>query len=121
MKDTHAENAPGRRDYQALECRHDAVARARDVAVAQCADEAEGRRSAETQSETEKRLRLGTAATLEEEHRQRLRVEVETRGAQAVLETKEELRRVEEARVASLAEEMHRFSLVTDRLKEERN
>ena len=38
-RERRAENAAGRHGYHALERRHDAVARARDVAIAQCAED----------------------------------------------------------------------------------
>ena len=100
MKDTHAENAPGRRDYQALECRHDAVARARDVAVVQCAEKVEAHQSAENPgaevfnghrraSEVRHRRKLA------EEHEHRLRAEAATREVRAATAAKEERRQPE--------------------------
>lgn len=81
------------------------AARARDVAVAQCADEAEGRRTTEALlAESENRPRLDTASKLED-HRQKLRAQAEMRGAHAALEAEEGLRRAKEARVPSLGEE----------------
>lgn len=47
-RERRAASGADRRDYHVLERRHDGVARARDVTVAQCANEAERRRSAET-------------------------------------------------------------------------
>lgn len=48
VRERRAANAADHRHYHALERRHNAVARARDVAFAQCVEEAEHRRSAET-------------------------------------------------------------------------
>lgn len=50
-----------------------------------------------------------------------MRAEADTHAEQAVLEAENRMRRAEEARVASLGEDMHRLSLVMDGLKAERN
>ena len=61
---------------EALERRHDVATYARDMAIAQCAEQTEARRSAEKlaeeqeeeSTENEQRLRLDTTETLAEEH-----------------------------------------------------
>ena len=50
-RERRAANAGERGNYHDLERRHDGVARARDVAVAKCADEAEGPPSADTNTD----------------------------------------------------------------------
>ena len=129
-REKRAENAAGRPDYHALERRHDADTRARDVAVAQRTEEAAARKPAEKltliqehklSTDTEECLSLDPEKTLAEKHEQRLRAELETREVQAALAAEEVRRRAEEARVATLREEICRLSLVTEALKEERN
>lgn len=53
-RDKRVETASESRECHALGRRHNGAARARDVAVFQCADEAEGRRSAATLAEERK-------------------------------------------------------------------
>ena len=71
-RDTRAENNAERYDYKALERRHSGTAIARDVAVAQCAEKAEGRRWAETLAEERKnQLKTRNARGLRQQQSQK--------------------------------------------------
>ena len=98
---------------------HEDATRGRDAAITRCNEEAEGcgpaEKIAEEQKlspENEERLRRDATAKLAEEHERRVHAESETRAVQAVLDVEAEGRKAQEARVASLEEEMGRLSLV---------